>query len=87
MRTRSENGEMLAANAIESRCLCTLTRRHKELIPGVALFGMVIVDAVRALRAVVFEAFFQDTLLHLVLHRLVDHACSGLRQDTTYISL
>lgn len=58
-----------------------LTRWHEELVPAVSLFGMVVVDAVRTLCAVILKSFFQNALLHLVLHGLVDDACSGLRRQ------
>jgi len=52
------------------------------LVPAISLFGMVVVDAVRTLCAVILKAFFQNTLLHLFLHGLVDDACSRLlRQE------
>ncbi len=59
-----------------------LTGWHKELVPAISLFGMVVVDAVRTLCAVILKPFFQNTLLHLFLHGLVDDACSRLlRQE------
>ncbi len=58
-----------------------LTGWHEELVPAISLFGMVVIDAVRTLCAVILESFFQNALLHLVLHGLVDDACSGLRRQ------
>ena len=58
-----------------------LTGWHEELVPAIPLFGMVVVDAVRTLCAVILKSFFQNALLHLFLHGLVDDACSGLRRQ------
>lgn len=58
-----------------------LTGWHEELVAAIPLFGMVVVDAVRALCAVILKSFFQNALLHLFLHGLVDNACSGLRRQ------
>lgn len=57
----------------------TLTGWHEELVPAIPLFGMVVVDAVRTLCAVILKSFFHDALLHFFLHGLVDDACSDLR--------
>jgi len=58
-----------------------LTGWHEELVPAIPLFGMVVVDAVRTLCAVILQSFFQNAFLHLFLHGLVDDACSGLRRQ------